>query len=231
MELSRRNLLVYVLLGAVWTLVVVWQAEEHFHVRQAARADLSNRSRAIANTVSACIRGLRFRGTYLPQERLEPVLDELVNGRSNELVKSSELISIALLNAAGEQVASAGRPIDVAQRDILQKGERWGLHTVTFVNPVDLGVSLSLEGGTNPTVVLPRLTNGFRDGLRPPPPPREPPPGELNSGSNAPRPGLSGDLVVTNMPPPPPGHDGPPPDGPARPRRPFWLRNMGEAEY
>jgi signal transduction histidine kinase len=230
MELSRRNLLVYVLLGAVWTLVVVWQAEEHFRVRQAARADLSSRSRVIANTVSACIRGLRFRGTYLPQERLEPVLDELVNGRSNELVKSSELISIALLIAAGEQVASAGRPIDVAQKDILQKGERWGLHTVTFVNPVDLGISLAFEGGTNPTVVLPRLTNGFRDGLRPPPPPREPPPEESNSGSNAPRSGSPGDLSGTNTPQPP-DHDRPPPESQARSRRPFWLRNMGEAEY
>ena len=34
--------------------------------------------------------------------RLETVLNELVNGRTNELVKCSELISIALLNAAGE---------------------------------------------------------------------------------------------------------------------------------
>src|SRR6266404_1941263 len=120
MELTRRSMMVYGLLALVWALVVAWQAEEHFRVRQAAKADLSNRSKDIANTVSACIRGMRFRGAVL-QERLEPVLNELVNGRTNELVKSSALISIALLNAAGEQIACVGRPIDFEQKDILQQ--------------------------------------------------------------------------------------------------------------
>src|SRR5260221_976181 len=118
MELTRRSLMVYVLLAAVWALVVVWQAEEHFRVREVAKTDLSNRSKDIANTVSACIRGMRFRGAVL-QERLEPLLNELVNGRSNEVVKSSELTSIALLNAAGDKIAEAGRPIDINQKDIL----------------------------------------------------------------------------------------------------------------
>src|SRR3954464_14956577 len=107
---TRRTLTVYGLLAAGWVLVVFWQAEEHYRFREAARADLSNRSKDIANTVSACIRGMRFRGAVL-QERLESVLNELVNGRSNELVKASELTSIALLNAAGERIAEAGRPV------------------------------------------------------------------------------------------------------------------------
>src|SRR5436190_2777016 len=200
MELNRRSVVVYVLLASVWALVVAWQAEEHFRVREAAKADLSNRSKDIANTVSACIRGMRFRSAVL-EERLQPVLNELVNGRTNELVKSSELISIALLNAAGKRVASAGRPIDPDQIGILQQGERWGQKTVTFVNPVDLGSSLGPEGLTNPTVVLPRLsefTNNFPDSRRnrsasrhePPPdgpPPNEPPlrPPEIISTNQA----------------------------------------------
>src|SRR5215471_18636149 len=121
MELNRRSILVYALLAAVWALVLGWQAEEHFRVKAVARADLSNRAKDIANTVSACIRGMRFRGAVL-QERIEPVLNELVNGRTNELVKSSELTSLALLNAAGEPVALAGRPIDYSQQAILQEG-------------------------------------------------------------------------------------------------------------
>src|SRR5690242_5212417 len=104
MELSRRNFTVYALLAAVWALVVVWQAEEHLRFRASAKTELSNRSKDIANTVSACIRGMQFRGAVL-QERLEPLLKELVNGRTNELVKSSELTSIVLLNAAGEKIA------------------------------------------------------------------------------------------------------------------------------
>ena len=105
---TRRNLVVYVLLAAVWALVAVWQAEEHSRFREVAKNDLRNRSKDIANTVSACVRGLRFRGAVVLQERLEPVLDEMVNGRSNELVTASELLGIALLNAAEEPIASAG---------------------------------------------------------------------------------------------------------------------------
>src|SRR5574342_323473 len=166
MDLTRPNRWVYTLLAAVWLLVVIWQVEEHLRFREAAKANLSNRSKDIANTVSACIRGLRFRGA-VPQDRLERVLDELVSGGAKDLVKSTELVSITLLNAAGDKVAEAGRPIDTTQKDILQKGERWGQPTVTFVNPVDLGASLSSEDATNPTVILPNLhelTNTFRDG-------------------------------------------------------------------
>jgi signal transduction histidine kinase len=222
MELNRRSILVYALLAAVWALVLGWQAEEHFRVKAVARADLSNRAKDIANTVSACIRGMRFRGAVL-QERIEPVLNELVNGRTNELVKSSELTSLALLNAAGEQLASAGRPIDYSQQAILQEGERWGQRSVTFVIPVDLGAS-----------VLPPmhdLTNGFGDPGRSFQR-REPPPADP-SASNPPI-----ETAVNAAPPPEPGPPPPPPDregrprgGDFRPRRPPWLRGMSEQEY
>jgi signal transduction histidine kinase len=240
MELSRRTLTVYALLAAVWALVVVWQAEEHYRFRAAAKADLSTRSRVIANTVGACIRGMRFRGAVL-RERLEPVLNELVNGRTNELVTSSELTSIALLNAAGEKIATAGRDIDVTQKDILQQGEHWGQRNVTFVNLVDLGAGTASEGGTNPTVVLPTmqdLTNRFPEGLRnrqslrrepgdepPPPPPDGPAPhqpeGAIAAASRNPD---SNSLVRTEP-------DGRPREGAPRLRRPPWLRGLSDAEY
>jgi signal transduction histidine kinase len=238
MELSRRTLTVYLLLVAVWALVVVWQAEEHYRFRAAAKTDLSNRSKDIANTVSACIRGMRFRGAVL-QERLEPVLTELVNGRTNELVKSSELIAIALLNAAGEQIATAGRPIDFTQRDILQQGEHWGQRTVTFVNPVDLGASFTGEGGTNPTVVLPPMrefTNNSSEGPRNRPVPgRElgpgppPPEGPRPDGSNGQGLGAS-NSPHTNVTFRTAG-EGRPREGGGRPRRPPWLRGLSESDY
>jgi len=153
MELTRRSVFVYAVLAAVWLLVVGWQIQEHHRVKEAARTDLRNRSKDIAKTVSAFIRGLRFRGAVL-QERLEPVLTELVNARTNELINSSELMGITLLNAAGEPIARAGVPIDLGQKDLLQEGERWGRRSVTLVNPVDLGATLTAEGVTNPTVVL-----------------------------------------------------------------------------
>jgi signal transduction histidine kinase len=220
MELARRSVLVYVFLAAIWLLVVGWQVQEHRRVTEAAKADLRTRSKDIAKTVSAFIRGLRFRGTVL-QERLEPVLSELVNGRTNELISSSELIGIKLLNAAGEQVASAGVAIDLDQRNFVQQGERWGRKAVVLLNPVDLGAALTSEGVTNPTVVLP--------------------PRERSLPRHEPRPGESGPVnpeSITNSeagPPRPPDgggeRDGRRRDGPGRSRRPPWLRGMDEAEY
>jgi len=231
MELTRRSLLVYGLLAAVWLLVLGWQIEEHHRVKEAAKTDLRNRSKDIAKTVSAFIRGLRFRGGGpVLQEQLEPVLNELVNGRTNELFKSSELMGIELLNAAGEPVASAGVPIDMEQKDLLQEGERWGFRSVTLVNPVNLGATLSSEGVTNPTVVLPpfrQLTNSSREGW--PFPRHEPRSGE-SSGSNA----VSGrHTEATSVPPTNSAlteREGRR-DGDGRPRRPRWLRWMEDKEY
>ena len=233
MELSRRTFTFYALLAVVWALIVGWQAEEHYRFRASAKAELSNRSRDIANTVSACIRGMRFRGTVL-QERLDPLLNELVNGRSNEVVKSTDLTAIVLLNAAGEEIAKAGRPIDFSQRDILQQGEHWGQRNVTFVNPVDLGSTVTWEGGTNPTVVLPPMrefTNTFPDARTRPPgrfergggePPPPPPDGETPSPPSTQAFSNNVRLETNGRPAREPG---------GRPRRPPWLRGLSEGEY
>jgi signal transduction histidine kinase len=237
MELKRRNFFVYGLLLAVWVLVIAWQAEEHQKIKESAKTDLRRSSKAIANTVGAFIRGLEFRGTAF-RDRLEPVLSELVNGSTNELVKSSELLSIALLNAAGDRLASAGRSIDLAQSDIVQEGERWGRNSVTMVYPVE-GATVTVEGMTNPTtVVLPpfrELTNRFPESFRGRFPRREP--GAEGPGHEPPPPPPSG-------PGPEPRPEGPRPnstnaserdvrphDGESRPRRPFWARGMDENAY
>jgi len=235
MEPARRTLTVYTLLVAVWALVMVWQAEEHYRFREAAKTDLSNRSKAIANTISACIRGMKFRGT-VRSDRLQPVLDELVNGRTNDLVRSSELSYIALLNLTGGKIVEAGRRIDLNQEDILQRGEHWGQRNVTFVNPVDLGASLSTEDNTNPTVLLPPPRRDFTNSVpqgRPQPPPGiapEPPPGE---GALRPETATAKAELATNPPPRvPPRREG---EGRAReagrPRRPPWLSGLSESDY
>jgi signal transduction histidine kinase len=227
MEMTRRRSLVYGLLAVVWVLAVGWQVEEHVRVRNAAKTDLRNRSKDIANTLSAFIRGLRFREGTVLRNRVETVLNDVVNGRTNELAKSSELISIALLNAAGEQVVSAGKPIDFEHKDILQEGERWGHQSVTLVNPVDLGASLATEGVTNPTVVLPA------------PPPRDPSNTNRDSGRGfsrrEPRPEEAG---PTNAFSSGATNAGRASNGTAnlagrgtRTRRPPWLRGMDEQEY
>ena len=225
MELTRRSLLVYAFLGAIWVLVLGWQVEEHLRVREAARTDLRNRSKEIANTLSAIIRGMRFRGGAIPAERLEPVLNELVHGRTNELVKSSEILYIALLNAANERVAWSGLPIDPQREDLFQQGEHWGQRSVTLVNPVDLGASLSSEGVTNAFVTPPlsEITNrmgevGREFPWRGPPPPENRPPGPPST-------------QFTNVPPPPPdGPEGRPREGRGRFRRPYWMQGLDDQE-
>jgi signal transduction histidine kinase len=226
MELTRRNLLVYGLIFGVWLLVVGWQVEEHIRVREAAKSDLRGRSKDIANTLSAIIRGMRFRGV-IPEPRLQAVLDDLVNARTNELVKSSELISIVLLNAANEQVAAAGRPID-PENQAMQRGERWGARTVTLVNPVDLGA----EGETNTFIVPAPSTNSMRENRGPRHEPRseEPPPGPPPEGRPATSSEANAHATTTNF-------AGPPPEREFRRRdegrrgRPPWLRWMDETEY
>lgn len=224
MELTRRNLLVYGLILGVWLLVVGWQVEEHIRVREAAKSDLRGRSKDIANTLSAIIRGMRFRDV-IPEDRIKPVLNEMVNGRTNELVKSSELLYIALLNAANETVVWAGKPFDV-RNEAIQYGERWGTRTVTIVNPVDLGAGI-----TN-AFIAPSFTNTMREGRGPPrrdshpgepgpPPPDGNPPSEVDSTNHP----------ATNVAIAPPERENRRRDGDGRRGRPPWLRWMDEKEY
>jgi len=209
MELTRRTALVYAVLAAIWLLVVGWQFQEHRRVTEAAKADLRSRSKDIAKTVSAFIRGSRFRGVML-QERLEPVLNEMVNGRTNELTSSSELIGIKLFNAVGESVASAGIPIDLDQKELVQEGERWGHKSVVLVNPVNLGASLTSEGTTNPTVVLSRH--------------------DLRQGESSSTPSTATNFEGPPRPQVPPGErDTRRREGEGRTRRPWW-RGMEEKE-
>ena len=82
MQPRRNSTLIYGLLLGVWVLVVAWQVEEHVRIRDAAKTGLRKRSKDIANTLGAVVRGLRFRGAVF-QDRLEPVLGELVDGHTN----------------------------------------------------------------------------------------------------------------------------------------------------
>jgi signal transduction histidine kinase len=238
MELKRSHRLVYGLLAGAWLLVIGWQIEEHHRVVETAKSGLRNRSHEIASTLSAVTRALRFRGAIF-QERLEPVLNELVRSRTNALVQSGGLIAVGILNTDGDPVVSAG-DTNLLSRETTGERERWAGDYVTFVLPVE-GASVSPEGVTNnATVVIPPFRNLTNDAARGREfPRREPRPGETNrfefSTTNFPAPftNASGEI---EMPPPPPPNDGNHPlDGGDRPRdgnhRPPWMRGMSEADF
>ncbi len=224
MEPKRRQKLATSLLIGAWLLVVGWQVQEHLSVVAAARSDLRSRSHEIAGTLSAVTRALSFRGAVF-QERLDPVLKELVNNRANALVK---LIYVGLLNTDGDPVTAAG-DTNLFSREIPASGELWSDSYATFVLPVE-GASVSPEGVTNnPTVVLPpfrNFTNGeprSRDFSR-----REPRPDETNFvAAKFPFPFTNAAGQIETPPPPPEGGD--------RPRggnhRPPWMRGMTDAEF
>jgi signal transduction histidine kinase len=233
---SRGRWLTGMLLGA-WLLVVAWQLEEHHRVVEAAKSDLRNRSHEIANTLSAMTRALRFRGAVF-QERLDPVLNELVNGHTNALVNSSGILAVGLLNTDGDPVVSAG-DTNLFSREILAESERWTDAHVTFVLPVE-GANVNPEGAnSNATVVIPsfpRLTNDPARGRDNRDFPRHSPrPGETNFNGGYESPTTNFPSPFTNasgqieMSPPPPNENGDRPRGGGR--RPSWMRGMSDSEF
>jgi signal transduction histidine kinase len=234
MELQRRSALIYGLLLVVWLLVVGWQIEEHARVEAAAKTDLQNRSTGIANTLSAVVRALRFRGTLL-QDRLQPVLDDMVNSGTNGLPGFTELLSVALINTDGKPIVSAGDTNLIPGEALSESEPVWTADSVTFVNPV-WGASASPENSSNPIVVLPsfrEMSNSIpRDAFE-----RRGsnemnfsnPPSSVAGGAGAsPPPGQQSRDREGAVPGTPPGMEGPRNGGP---RRPPWLRWMDENQF
>jgi len=217
----HRKRLVYGTLLALWAMILVWQIVEHERVREVGRGAIINRSKDISTTLGLVMRSQRRFGV-ISKERLASALGELIH--------PGELNSIALLNATGEVVVSAGPPIDFTMKDLGPTGAHWTHDTVALMNLVDLGASVSPEfEGTNPPIILTFPTNrpsGGRGGQDRPPPDGPPPPDRREFGKT----NLS--LTVTNAD----GSTNPPPRprGPRRGEggpqfgRPFW---MSEQEY
>ena len=165
-----RTPLVYRLLLIVWAIIMVWQGLEHHRVKGQAREAVIRRARDITGTLGLVIRSQRRFGGIVSKPRLESAL--------KELVKSDELKSVALLNAAGEVVVSAGAPMDVGTNGMPQSGVHWGMPLVTVVNLVDLGADMQPDGTNSPpTIILPE---------RPRPPGPRPRPMETTNLTNPP---------------------------------------------
>jgi len=216
--MANRTPFVYGLLLVALAVIAAWQAVEHVRVRQSAQTALVNRAKDISNTMGLVMRSQRRFGGIISKERLESAL--------KDLVKPDELSGVALLNASGEVVASAGVPIDLETKGAWRIGERWDHQTVTIMGLVDLGTNVANDPGrTNLTIVMPR-SEMFRpfDTNRPPPPPEMDPghaPGR-DSATNA-----EGNLRFPRLGP---GRERPRGTNDARPwfGRPPWMK---EEEY
>jgi signal transduction histidine kinase len=162
---SRRNVLVYGMLLAVWAGLIGWQAAEHVRVKNAARDLLVERARSVAMT---CGRLMRAPGwLVLSKEMLEGAIIGVVRpGDTN----SVELRAVVLVNRNGDIAAAAPTNVDFPREEI-QNGPNWDDPVVWLPNLVDLGTNLSQE-----LVVLPRETirtlqeTNQPGGFGPPPP-------------------------------------------------------------
>ncbi len=238
MDPKRRNLVIYGVLLAVWALVVAWQIQEHNRAKEVARAGLLGRSKDVANLVGAFIRGARFRGAVFP-ETLERVLGEIVNTKTNELLRASEVLWLAVLNADGDPLAAAGTPTIDSHQELPEAG-LWEHDRMTKEYVV---AGMPQETNQIPTVVtLPfrEMTNnppepGRGRGRREPRPDGPPPDDRPGGPPGGPRPEGAGvepwrdrseptgtNVSVAGMRPR---------DDPRPPRRPFWARGMDEAAY
>ncbi len=173
MELKRRNFLVYGLLAVVWGMVAAWQVADHLRVKRLAREELIHRARDVSTTVATTIRAFRRFGNVVSKERLESAL--------NDLLRPGEWEGIALLNEAGDVVASAGTLTSLEAKG---PPEVWGRQTVTLMNLVALGTNVTRDlEGTNPPVIVDFRrqpdTNRppFGPGFKPGEPGSMPPPG------------------------------------------------------
>ncbi len=146
------------MLAAAWIAICVWQSFEHGRVHDSARNALFVRADDISNSLSVVIRSQRRFG-MVSQPRLEAALVELTD--------SSELRSVALLNASGEVVASAGEPIDFDPESLADKWDRWSNDSVTVATLVALGADAQERGESTaivrPEGEIPRGRRGFRD--------------------------------------------------------------------
>ena len=175
----RRGTVIYALLAVAWVLIAVWQTAEHFRVQEAAREQLKYRAKDISTTLGIVLRA---------QHRFGVIYKDRVESALTDLVKPEELIGIALLNTAGDVVASAGVSPEFQARAVAGPVEHWGIHSVTLVNLVDLGPAnvgtnaAQNAEAINPPIVMPREeffksatnrsagTNWFFRPFGPPPP-------------------------------------------------------------
>jgi signal transduction histidine kinase len=126
----------YALLGILAVAVVTWQALEHGRVRAAAQAALAARAQDMAVSVSVVLRS-QGRFGWVQRERIETALEALT--------RSTEPISVALLDADGAVTVSAGDGVREDYSRLLEKRAHWERDRATFVNVVALGPQ-ALEG-------------------------------------------------------------------------------------
>jgi signal transduction histidine kinase len=234
MKSAKTRSLVYGLIFAAWATAVLWESSEHLRARKAAWNGLIARGKDVTTTLGVIVRSQRRFAGFVSKESIEAALQSLMT--------PDDLTAIALLNEAGEVVASAGEFSGAENHPGDGSSFRLFGRTVAITNLVEVGAGGVFEPGqTNPAIVVPRPRfDRDRDGVTnrpaadsppPGPPPDGPPPGETaRDGPRRNDPGPSPEGPDRGGGPPPGDFRGGPPwqRRGGRPSRPPW---MSEEEF
>lgn len=129
-DLLAKQATVYSLLVIAWLALLAWQGVEHARVEAAARKALATQARELSAALGVVMRS-QGRFGFIPQPKLEAALNELVN--------SSEVIGVALLDVQGAVTAEAGNDGLTSYEGVLDQQSHWREAMATFVNLVALG--------------------------------------------------------------------------------------------
>lgn len=137
--IGKGTLGVYALLTAGALAVCVWQAAEH------AADALVNRGRDITSTLGIVVRAQRRAG-IVPMGRIQAALQDLM--------KSGDVDSLAILSGAGEPIASAGKPLELTREMLQARGIHWRDQSLTLLNVMDLGGEMAADHTRTPSTIV-----------------------------------------------------------------------------
>lgn len=126
--MSRRRLLIAVLLLAAWLLLGWTQYREYRGQCELARAVLAGQAAALRNAVVGAIRSHRRMGRFL-QEQLQSL--------SDELVRSNDVLAAAVTTADGKRILSSGSDAPLGPL-ATAPGEYWDPAGFRLVSEFDL---------------------------------------------------------------------------------------------
>lgn len=142
---GKGTLGVYALLTAGALAVCVWQTAEHRRYERTAAEALVNRGRDITSTLGVVVRAQRRAG-IVPMGRIQAALQDLM--------KSGDVDSLAILSGAGEPIASAGKPLELTREMLQARGIHWRDQSLTLLNVMDLGGEMAADHTRTPSTIV-----------------------------------------------------------------------------
>ena len=186
--MSKRNVLVHVLLAVVWLALLVLQIAEHRSFRRSARDSLCRHARDLSLSFGVVIRSQRRFGQTVGRDRLE--------GALQALAESEEVQGIMLFNPVGRPIARAGAEIDPELGRTPPGTALWSGDSLTLLELAEFGpdpASKAPNRENRRTLVV----QGRNPPVGTPPPPGPPPSGDGADGPQPPPEDEHGDKPST----------------------------------